>query len=372
MGKKMILVGMLGRNAALRFMDTVLDSLSYEKVDIIYIDYNRIRFRTNHTEVWFIYPFADRIDGLDGIRADAIFGQPFTELLACAQYSENAVIAYRDKIGLVDYICRVEREASMYVGDMWPRTYITTSGIGGSDEFRKRWLNSIYGKGALDGLRQMYVAIDETPEHKDESLYNRAIIMAGRRNGKSLLSVELTRKIFEHAEKAGVLKPTIRKIPEIAQEDIDRMLQPAFDTTGFIQSQIYNALMKGENYMSTEGERYVRHDIASLAEAFKRINDAFNKKFPGIKNVIFSGPCTIVLWEDGTKTIVRCEKDVLDPEKGLAMAIAKKALGTNKSGSNYYDIFKKWLPKEEEPIVIDYATEAKEWPVEEVDASCQE
>lgn len=46
-------------------------------------------------------------------------------------------------------------------------------------------------------------------------------------------------------------------------------------------------------------------------------------------------------------TIVRAENEVFDPEKGLAMAICKKALGTNKSESNYYDIFKKWLPKEE-------------------------
>ena len=38
----------------------------------------------------------------------------------------------------------------------------------------------------------------------------------------------------------------------------------------------------------------------------------------------------------------------MDPEKGLAMAIAKKALGNE---GNYYNEFKKWLPeKNEEPI----------------------
>lgn len=66
-----------------------------------------------------------------------------------------------------------------------------------------------------------------------------------------------------------------------------------------------------------------------------------------IKKVIFSDPVTVVIWENGTKTIVRAENEPFDPEKGLAMAICKKALGTNKSKSNYYDIFKKWLPKEE-------------------------
>ena len=66
-----------------------------------------------------------------------------------------------------------------------------------------------------------------------------------------------------------------------------------------------------------------------------------------IKNVIFSGPCTIVQWSDGDKTIVKCENEDFDKEKGLAMAICKKFLGTNKSKSNYNDIFKKWIKDEE-------------------------
>ena len=66
---------------------------------------------------------------------------------------------------------------------------------------------------------------------------------------------------------------------------------------------------------------------------------------PEIKNVIFNDPATIVLWEDGTKTVVKCQDgDEFDPEKGLAMAIAKKAYGNK---SNYCNKLKKWLPKEE-------------------------
>lgn len=64
-----------------------------------------------------------------------------------------------------------------------------------------------------------------------------------------------------------------------------------------------------------------------------------------IKKVIFNAPATVVLWEDGAKTIVKSgEGDIYDPEKGLAMAIAKKALGNK---GNYYKVFKKWLPDEE-------------------------
>ena len=69
------------------------------------------------------------------------------------------------------------------------------------------------------------------------------------------------------------------------------------------------------------------------------------KETSKIKNVIFNDPATIVFWSDGTKTVVKCgENDIYDPEKGLAMAVAKKYLGTNKSHSNYMDEFKKWLP----------------------------
>lgn len=63
---------------------------------------------------------------------------------------------------------------------------------------------------------------------------------------------------------------------------------------------------------------------------------------PEIKDVKFNGPATIVFWSDNTKTIVKCEDEDFDKEKGLAMAISKKFLGSNKSGSNYYDIFKKF------------------------------
>lgn len=64
-----------------------------------------------------------------------------------------------------------------------------------------------------------------------------------------------------------------------------------------------------------------------------------------IKNVIFNDPATIVIWTDNTKTIVKADGEPFDPEKGLAMAISKKFFGNK---GYYYDIFKKWLPKEEE------------------------
>ncbi len=49
---------------------------------------------------------------------------------------------------------------------------------------------------------------------------------------------------------------------------------------------------------------------------------------PKIKRVIFNDPATIVFWNDGTKTVVKCmEGDTYSPEVGLAMCISKKMLG---------------------------------------------
>lgn len=51
-----------------------------------------------------------------------------------------------------------------------------------------------------------------------------------------------------------------------------------------------------------------------------------------VKNVIFSGGKTIVLWADGTKTIVTCgEGDVFDPYAGFCAAVTKRMFGTTRN-----------------------------------------
>ena len=63
---------------------------------------------------------------------------------------------------------------------------------------------------------------------------------------------------------------------------------------------------------------------------------------PKIKNVIFNNPATIVFWEDGSKTVVKAHNESFDEEKGLAMAITKKALGNK---SNYIEYFSRCIKK---------------------------
>ena len=89
---------------------------------------------------------------------------------------------------------------------------------------------------------------------------------------------------------------------------------------------------------------YIETDIAATKVAWNQMNKLAIKR--SIKNVIFNDPATIVFWSDGTKTVVKAKGESFDPEKGLAMAIAKKSLGNE---YNYYDVFREWLPKEEIP-----------------------
>ena len=72
-------------------------------------------------------------------------------------------------------------------------------------------------------------------------------------------------------------------------------------------------------------------------------NELLEEEIIMIKKVGFYNPTTVVFWEDGTKTVVRAEGETFDPEKGLAMAIAKKYFGNK---GNYWNEFKKWIKED--------------------------
>jgi hypothetical protein len=74
---------------------------------------------------------------------------------------------------------------------------------------------------------------------------------------------------------------------------------------------------------------------------------SFVSRYDGdrIKKVIFNDPATIILWKDGTKTVVKCaEGETYDPEKGFAMAFIKYHMGND---NQFHKMFKKYMPKEE-------------------------
>ena len=54
-------------------------------------------------------------------------------------------------------------------------------------------------------------------------------------------------------------------------------------------------------------------------------------RMPEIEKVIFNEPATIVLWSDGTKTVVKTHEEPYSKEHGLAMCIARRYFRDNRS-----------------------------------------
>ena len=61
-------------------------------------------------------------------------------------------------------------------------------------------------------------------------------------------------------------------------------------------------------------------------QALKIINSRHKGK--GIKQIFSNNPTTVILWEDGTKTISKCsDNDVYNVERGIEICMIKKAFG---------------------------------------------
>ena len=110
-------------------------------------------------------------------------------------------------------------------------------------------------------------------------------------------------------------------------------------------------------YSANELSSYISSGIENLRKTLKEaFGELFNleennmsRKSLEVKKVIYSGPCTIVIWADDSKTIVRCQDgDTYSKEVGLLMCLAKKVWGTNTSGSNFNDYISKVISEKEE------------------------
>lgn len=97
-----------------------------------------------------------------------------------------------------------------------------------------------------------------------------------------------------------------------------------------------------QNFMTYGG---VPMDVISYSandciSTWKMLNDMGNI----VKKVIFNAPATIVIWGDGSKTVVKCQNgEKFDKEKGLALCYMKKMLGNK---SNFNNVFKEWIKPE--------------------------
>lgn len=98
--------------------------------------------------------------------------------------------------------------------------------------------------------------------------------------------------------------------------------------------ELARAIHKGMaiDYSRKSTERAKKNDIVK-----------FGMCSVSIRKVIFNDPATVILWSDGTKTVVKCgPEDSFDMEKGLAMAIVKKMAGND---NRFHKVFKQYTKK---------------------------
>jgi len=71
-----------------------------------------------------------------------------------------------------------------------------------------------------------------------------------------------------------------------------------------------------------------------------------------VDKIIFNDPATVVVWQDGSKTVVKAmEEDVFQPEVGFAMAVMKKAFGSHCA---YKRFIKEWIPRPKPSLKDDF------------------
>lgn len=116
-----------------------------------------------------------------------------------------------------------------------------------------------------------------------------------------------------------------------------------------LMDDVVKRIVPGKDYLfrlDTQTEHFPRTDelvytvrcrAEELEGSIENPRIILPKQFycPYPKDVIFHPPATIVYWEDGEKTIVKCmEGDEFSPEVGLAMCLAKYIFGKR---------YKKWF-----------------------------
>lgn len=139
----------------------------------------------------------------------------------------------------------------------------------------------------------------------------------------------MTNKLYDSK---GQLIGYIRTVEKNLHDDLTRVILSTGHELAFCPGDLTSD--RDGNWRIRSGALYPRCEGKKTASA---TNTA------AIKDVIFAPPATIVYWSDDSKTVVKySEKDVFDPEKGLAMAIAKRC-GGNKGG--YYKEIQNWVEK---------------------------
>ena len=107
--------------------------------------------------------------------------------------------------------------------------------------------------------------------------------------------------------------------------------------------QTKNRIIKNDDFL--DSMRYYYNDLETVENDLESIELRID--IPGmIDRVIFNDPATIILWKDGSKTVVkRSYDDIWDSEKGFCMAVIKKLYGNT-------SFIKRFMEPEEEIQIL--------------------
>lgn len=142
-----------------------------------------------------------------------------------------------------------------------------------------------------------------------------------------------------------IIEETLTPETELIIRDHGNLWVSRYELKTYTHTELASILEEVKRKYNLKAKDYLKAYM-SYKKYFKSNTPKPVPYIPEIKNVIFNEPATIIIWKDGTKTVVKCQEgEGYDPEKGMAMAISKKALGNM---GNYCEVFKKWLPEEEE------------------------
>lgn len=164
------------------------------------------------------------------------------------------------------------------------------------------------------------------------------------------------------------------------KKEIDEMTKKLYEKLEIKQVKDFDTATAWHEYLTaTETELFIagckEKEVKNKEEKNMRLKDvspkAFYRRLYGeyintakIKptKILIQGTATIIWWSDSTKTVVKCQKgDKMDPEKGIAMCVMKKFMGTNETHSNYLDFAKDAIAEYEKQQAAEKAKKKAEY-----------
>ena len=192
----------------------------------------------------------------------------------------------------------------------------------------KGGINSEMNKIDTDFVRQMWQYKPEFSTADTSSISNLYCTTTSTDNDDAYIAAEIDRRVNE------IYRRREAEMDGIKFNDLEKDL----NKLGIALSKIRHSYEDGV----VEIEGYLNPEVYNKSRISRKKDDKkptwVCQVLPKMKKVIFSGPATTIIWKDGTKTTVKCQKeDVWSDEVGIAMCCLKRVLGNE---GNFNNIFR--------------------------------